>query len=184
MTSKAAKRQEAKAKKNKKQKPDDGVRAHWIENPYRDTQPNAQFIEAKVSIRESPAAWMFSHGHLDTAQLRAANRFRQLYERAGGGGPRAMDTTKEPVDGGNITDGITDSKTDAAKELHRARQKLGNDDAYELVERVCAERLWIKDIEVTKYRRTRAANNLRSNLTVLAEFWGYQGTIRAWRKAG
>lgn len=160
-----------------------------VENPnfqrgYAESATNPKTISAAYNARESPIAWMLVHERVNAAQAKAASIFRRNYEMAGGAGAKAIDYTKEPVDGGGFPDILTDRQAEAAKELGRARAALGFS-GYELVEQVCGQCLWINQIEATKWRQLQAANNLRDCLDVLADFWGVQRRpIRAYRKAG
>lgn len=148
-----------------------------VENPYFsgahfEDATNPRKITAAMSMRESPAIWMHQHKQLDDAQAACASRFRRHFEAAGGSGAKAMDTTKEPVDGGKVEDGITDSKVDAAKQLFRARAVL---DVYEyrIVEQVCGQCIWIKDLVASKRAQLVMAQDLRVALDKLAMLWGY-----------
>lgn len=141
-------------------------------------------IRAAVNMRESPVAWMLAHKHLDKAQVEAANEFRRCYETAGAADLKAMDTTKEPVDGGGFADVLTDRKMAATDKLHEAYDALGPA-GYSIVRSVCGDCVWLKDLEPTKRRQWEAGKHLKECLDVLAIRWGYQmPRTRTWRKAG
>lgn len=141
---------------------------------------NRRKSPAIANVRESPVAWMFKHDQLEVHQLEAANKFRKYYERTGGT-IQAMDTTKEPVDGGKVTDGLTDRKLHSAKELALAEKKLGKQ-GYKLVEQVCGECLWLNQIEPTKHYQRLAGRRLRESLDTLAFFWNLS-SVNTHRKA-
>lgn len=146
-------------------------------NPVHVGKPgNPEFVSAIMNPRESPIAWYYHHRRqtrVEQHHVRAANEFRRLYERTGGAGVKALDYGKEPVDGGNVSDGITDMKIDAAKVLAEAFYNIGSE-GYILIEKTCGELLWLKDQYATRYQQNLAMKQLIEALDVLAEFWGYQ----------
>jgi hypothetical protein len=80
---------------------------------------------AKVNVRESSIDHMHSRGRIDASQKQAGDRFRKLWEMASVGRNQAMDTTKEPVDGGGAGDPISDDLIRASLELSRVMRELG-----------------------------------------------------------
>lgn len=84
-----------------------------------------QRYAAKVNVRESSIDHMHSRGRIDASQKLAGDRFRKLWEMAAVGKNQAMDTTKEPVDGGGIGDPISDDLVKASQELARVMRALG-----------------------------------------------------------
>jgi len=145
---------------------------------------NPKRITAALNSRESPALWLFQHNQIDRAQYAAAVHFRRLYEQTAGSGIKAVNWLQEPVDGGAMVDTLTDARMNAAKELKRARELLGNQAIYDLVEMVCGQCWWVKDINiyVTKRQQLHAGKQLRLALEALSDFWGYtRRPIRAER---
>ncbi len=151
----------------------------------RDKVPGfPKHVRAAVNMRESPIVWMLAHDQVSTTQAKAASRFRELYEAAGSADLKAMDTTKEPVDGGGFPDILTDRKMQAAKDLKDVHALLGIE-GYRLIVNVCGECNWIRDLGHTQWKRLRLADKLRECLNALAIHWGYQTPkTRSWRKAG
>jgi len=90
-----------------------------------DPLERGQRYEAPVNVRESSIDHMHSRGRIDEAQKLAGDRFRRLWEKAAVGSNKAMDTTKEPVDGGGIGDPISDDLVKASVELSRVMRELG-----------------------------------------------------------
>lgn len=84
-----------------------------------------QRYTAQVNVRESSIDHMHSRGRIDASQKLAGDRFRKLWEMAAVGGNQAMDTTKEPVDGGGFGDPISDELIRAGLELSRVMRVLG-----------------------------------------------------------
>ncbi len=76
-----------------------------------------QRYTAVVNVRESSIDHMASRGRINTAQSEAGQRFRRLWEKAAVGRNQAMDPSKEFVDGGGITDPISDDLVKASVEL-------------------------------------------------------------------
>jgi hypothetical protein len=84
-----------------------------------------QRYQAQVNVRESSIDHMHSRGRIDASQKIAGDRFRKLWEMASVGSNKAMDTSKEPVDGGGIGDPISDDLIRASQELSRVMSSLG-----------------------------------------------------------
>lgn len=174
-------------KKRVKLEPEVWLTSVKIENPEHAFQHdeklgNPKFIHAPFNMRESPVTWMLKQKTIDEAQAKAASRFRSLYEAAGGAGVKALNYTKEPVDGGGFPDVLTDRKHRAGLELAEVQNFLGRA-GFGLVEQICGQCIWIKDIEPTKYRQIKTGKRLKECLTALAQFWNYQSRpITSWRK--
>lgn len=158
-----------------------------VENPdysreHHGAKANPKTVYAPINMRESPIVWYITHGNVDQAQGRAGTWLRRLHELAGGAGVQAMDYTREPVDGGNVTDGLTDIKATAAKRLKEAREELDREGCnWRLVEQVCAWGYFVKQISQTKRENAVMMQELRVSLEVLAIFWGYK-SLPAQRK--
>jgi hypothetical protein len=80
------------------------------------------------SIRNDPLAKLHSHHQIDDAQYRAGRAFQHDWERAERG-PRAVDPTREYVDGGQAREPITEGQRRAVLRLNRAERELGSDGA-------------------------------------------------------
>lgn len=146
-----------------------------IDSPYESTRHLGQERVA-VNMKESPSEYYYRRGWIDGAHRQASDKFRRLYETAGGSGVKAMDYTKEPVDGGSITDGITDAKVRSAKQLAEAHDVLGQS-GYKLVESVSGHGSWIKEVTASKWEAEQTMRNFKQCLDALALFWGYK-TVR------
>lgn len=153
-----------------------------VDNPYFqpehfESPSNPKTITALVNIRESAVETLFARGQLDKAQKRAADRFRGFWEAMGGAGAKAMDYTREYVDGGRSAESLTDRQINAGKELMQARSLLGARN-YDLVCKICGEGFALDEICRSKREKLTAADNLRSNLNDLAAMWGMLSTRR------
>jgi hypothetical protein len=78
------------------------------------------------SIRNDPLARLHSHHQIDEAQYRGGRAFQNDWERAERG-PRAVDPTREYVDGGQAREPITEGQRKAVLRLNRAERELGAD---------------------------------------------------------
>ena len=181
-------------RKPKKQQPDFVVNSKAVcvmvdvDNPFYSSthdgvKGNARYVRAIRNINESPHAWYANRGWITPPQAEAADRFRQLYERCAGSGLKAFDYTKEPVDGGLVSDGLTDARMRAAKELKGAYEKLGHS-GYDLVEQVCGHLTWVKQMTRNSYEAKQMMDLFRDALTTLSIYWGYQSTAQGRKKQG
>lgn len=147
----------------------------WATRFYNDTV-TPRWIPAMMNFKESAISLLASKGVLVAHQVAAADRFRQLYEDVGGAGAKALDYTKEPVDGGGRTDPISVVQLTAGLELKRAssvlRRRYG-DEAHKLVIAIAGEGKSIHDFCQTRRQRDTMTDNLRTYLDCLAELWGY-----------
>lgn len=80
------------------------------------------------STRDDPLADLHARGHIDEAQYRSGRAFQEDFETAERG-PRAIDPSKEAVDGGLMPEPITESQRKAAKQLAVVYRALGQNGA-------------------------------------------------------
>jgi hypothetical protein len=85
----------------------------------------AQWSSVAINVRESAIEHLASHKRINSAQAVAGDRFRRLWEQAAIGAVKAIDPTKDAVDGGAAGDLITDVMLAASEELKRALQAIG-----------------------------------------------------------
>lgn len=78
------------------------------------------------SIRNDPLGRLHSHHQIDEAQFRGGRAFQDDWEKAERG-PRALDTTREYVDGTGIREPITERQRRAVLRLNRIARELGTD---------------------------------------------------------
>lgn len=136
---------------------------------------NTRQVNATINIRESPLVWYATHGNIEADESRAGDWVRRLHELAGGAGVQAMDYEREPVDGGKISDGLTDLKATSAKRLIEARDELERNGLnWRIVEDVCAWGYFVKQISTSKRENAIMMQDLRNSLGCLAVFWGYR----------
>jgi hypothetical protein len=95
-----------------------------VENPLG-LEPGEKIIALR-SIRNDPLARLYSHRQIDEAQFQAGRAFQSDWEKAERG-PRAVDPTREYVDGGQGREPITEGQRKAVLRLNRAERELGAD---------------------------------------------------------
>ena len=78
------------------------------------------------STRDDPLADLHARHMIDEAQYQAGRAFQNDFETAERG-PRAVDPSKEAVDGGLMPEPITEAQRRAARQLATVYQKLGQD---------------------------------------------------------
>ena len=88
-------------------------------------EPGEKIIALR-SIRNDPLARLHSHHQIDEAQYRGGRAFQDDWEKAERG-PRAVDPTREYVDGGRAREPITERQRRAVLRLNRIEHELGAD---------------------------------------------------------
>lgn len=83
-------------------------------------------IVALRSTRGDPLAKLHTHHQIDEAQYRGGRAFQNDWEKAERG-PRAVDPTRERVDGGQGREPITEGQRRAVVRLNRIEHELGAD---------------------------------------------------------
>jgi hypothetical protein len=128
------------------------------------------------SLRDDPLASMHSRGHIDDAQMAAGRLWQRYREHSEVGGARAIDPTKEAVDGGRFKEPDITRQSRALAELKRADLKLGDYDR-SLVYDVLARNMSITEIaqarSITSGRQIcYLMERFRGALDDLAKLWG------------
>lgn len=95
-----------------------------VEDPMA-LEPGATILVMR-STRNDVLAAMKCRGHIDQAQFLAGREYQGDFETVEEG-PRAIDTTKEAVDGGRIPEPYSEKRSKATKRLERADRALGTD---------------------------------------------------------
>jgi hypothetical protein len=85
-------------------------------------------IAAMRSVRSDPLGRLHAHHQIDEAQYRGGRAFQNDWERAERG-PRAVDPTREYVDGARTREPVTESQRQAVLRLNRVERELGTDGA-------------------------------------------------------
>jgi hypothetical protein len=124
--------------KTKRNKPYNPARAH--DRRSRDLPRNAEVATVEIddplalepgdkivalrSIRNDPLGRLHSHRQIDEAQYQGGRAFQDDWEKAERG-PRAVDPTREYVDGGQAREPITEGQRKAVLRLNRIERELG-----------------------------------------------------------
>jgi len=95
-----------------------------VDNPLA-LEPGEKIVALR-SIRNDPLARLHTHHQIDEAQYQGGRAFQNDWERAERG-PRAVDPTREYVDGGQTREPITEGQRKAVLRLNRAERELGAD---------------------------------------------------------
>jgi hypothetical protein len=88
-------------------------------------EPGEKIVTLR-SLRNDPLGRLHSHHQIDEAQYQGGRAFQDDWEKAERG-PRAVDPTREYVDGGRAREPITERQRKAVLRLNRAERELGAD---------------------------------------------------------
>lgn len=94
-----------------------------VDDPYP-LEPGAKIIVMR-SLRDDPLQTLFVKKVIDEAQFAGGSAYMEDWETAERG-PRAIDPTKEAVDGGRLPEPFTERQRKATKRLNEANAALGN----------------------------------------------------------
>lgn len=127
-----------------------------VEDPYDPKRPDGlRIMRPKIAaLRDDPIGRMFNRGQLEHAsddghaakvRFDAARRWQAVYDRAEVGGARAIDFTREVVDGCMLKTPDTAGLHEAQQQLLEFDCQLGEEGA-SLVRAVLGERCELKDV--------------------------------------
>ena len=141
-------------------------------------------IVALRSIRNDPLGRLHSHHQIDEAQYRGGRAFQDDWEKAERG-PRAVDPTREYVDGGSAREPITERQRRAVLRLNRVERELGADGVM-LVHEVLVLGMTMEQIGQRRGLRGQRwmdyfSKRFRECLDRLAQIYGF-ATAQAARK--
>lgn len=149
-----------------------------VDNPHysRDhhgTSGNPKKIQVSYNPNESYVGYLYSKSLINEACKKAGDRVRQAYERIGGAGARAIDYSKEPVDGGSRAQDIPDQMIEAGRLLREVHGVLGPQ-GHSLVLDLAGAGLWPRDLAPRDSSMQRYLSmRFRECLESLAVHWGY-----------
>lgn len=142
------------------------------DNPFSYGSGNPmQQIKVLKNRRSSPCTEYRNRQLITHYQEQAANTFEATYARSKAT-VQAMDTAKEPVDGGSISGAMADGAIDAIKDLIGLHQAMGAP-AYLLLEQVCGHGVYVNDMARHTRERSQMMAQLREALDCAAVYWGY-----------
>jgi hypothetical protein len=150
------------------------VAAVEVDDPY--AMDPGEKIVALRSIRNDPLGRLHSHRQIDEAQYQAGRAFQDDWEKAERG-PRAVDPTREYVDGGQAREPITESQRKAVLRLNRVEGELGAVGAA-LVHEVLILGVTMEQFGLRRGLRTQRwkdyfSRRLRECLDRLAQIYGF-----------
>lgn len=137
-----------------------------------DPENPGRYSPAMRSTRDDPVAGLYARRAIDTAQMSAARIWQRHWETAHGCVVKAIDPTREPVDGhGAARPDFTDRQRESIFELHRVRIVLGYE-GDRIVILVLAERLNLTELATRIARPTKYAGlRFRECLETMAKRW-------------
>lgn len=91
-----------------------------VDDPYE----RGEKITVLRQLRGDPLGRLHAHGQIDDAQYHAGRAYQQDWEAAERGA-RAIDPTKEAVDGGQLPEPITEGQAKARARLIEVQRELG-----------------------------------------------------------
>lgn len=150
------------------------VRVVTVDDPY---EAGAK-IQAIASLRDDPLGRLHARDQIDQAQYEAGRHWQRLWSDAQIGGLKAMDTTKEPVDGGRtVSEPFTDRNRRAIRELGRLSRVLGLE-GESLVRDVLGNRMFADQVAASRGISSRRgiayiSARFRECLETLATEFGY-----------
>lgn len=148
-------------------------------DPY---EPGAK-ITVLRSLRDDPLAAMHNAKQIDQAQFIAGRHWQRAFELTSVGGVRAVDLTRERVDGGGIPQPtLSDAQVRAFADLKRAMSALGLE-GESLIKDFLGRGFTLRDIAVRRGVTGERARGyigwrLRECLDTLAVEFGYAGRAK------
>lgn len=148
-----------------------------VDDPYSD---KGEKIEVLRSIRDDPLEGMKARRQVDDAQYLAGREWQKFNEQACVGSIRAIDPTKEAVDGGQMPEPITDKQIKAFHQLYEADRELGAAGKTLVRDILGFDRLSIAAAAAKHgFSGEREINYIgrrfRECLETLAKLWGFAG---------
>lgn len=146
-----------------------------VDDPYGTTFDK---IVVFRNLRDDPLAAMNDAGQVSQWQYIAGRHWQKCYELSELGGARAIDPTREAVDGGRMPEPLSDAKCRALGDLAKARQALGQEGGA-LIQHVLGEHMTMGQCASVRGMSTDREKNylgrrLRECLDTLAEEFGYK----------
>ena len=137
-----------------------------------DPEHPGRYSPAMRSTRDDPVAGLYARRAIDTAQMSAARIWQGHWEAAHGCVVRAIDPTREPVDGhGAAADAFSDRQRDAVLELRAVSVVLGWE-GDRIVRLVLADRLTIIELSERIHRPAKYSGlRFRECLETMAKRW-------------
>ncbi|MBI5318675.1 hypothetical protein [Bradyrhizobium sp.] len=150
-----------------------------VDDPFG-TEPGDKIVALR-STRDDPLAKLHTHHQIDDAQYRGGRAFQNDWEKAERG-PRAVDPTRERVDGGQVREPVTEAQRRAVVRLNRIEQELGADGTA-LVHEVLIRGMTMQQVGesrglITQRWKDYLARRFQECLDRLALFYGFAASAR------
>jgi hypothetical protein len=143
-----------------------------VDDVVEDPDRPGKFSPAMRSHRDDPVAGLYARRAIDTAQYSAARVWQGHWQTAHGCMVRAIDPTREPVDGrGERRDAFTDRQHQAVLELREVGIMLGWE-GDRIARLVLADRLTITELSARIQRPAKYSGlRFRECLETMAKRW-------------
>lgn len=153
-----------------------------VDNP--DPEQVGDKIVAYRTLRRDPLAWMHAHKHINDAQYQAGRAWQRDWETVEQGA-RAIDPTKEAVDGGRLAEPLSDRRLKASDSLAGVAGLFSTrPDDKRILHAFLALGMGIEQIGLVYFGRygagyvRRLSERLKGILEELAVFYGYAMRVR------
>lgn len=146
-----------------------------VDDPHA-LEPGDKLIVMR-SLRDDPLAAMHAAGQLDECQYMAGRHWQKALELAEVGSVKAIDPSKEAVDGGQLADPISEPQQKAIRDMARCDKALGSEGAA-LIRDVLGKGLTVTDAAKRRGLENEAGRKylgkrFRECLDTLAYVLGY-----------
>jgi hypothetical protein len=146
-----------------------------VEDPYE----RGEMIVVSRQLRGDPLGRLHAHGQIDQAQYNAGRTYQRDWETAERGA-KAIDPSKEAVDGGQIPEPLTDRQLKARKRLMKIHNELGRRLTV-VIQAVLIEKQNIRTFSGSTSQSIlkRSGNLFRVGLDEIAEIYGFANGEKA-----
>jgi hypothetical protein len=150
-----------------------------VDDPYE----RGEKIEVIRQLRGDPLARLHAHRQIDEAQYHAGRAYQADWERAERGA-RAIDPSKEAVDGGRFPEPLTEPQIASRKRLVEAQRELGRR-LTRVLEAVVIHGMTMEQIAQSESQSLikMQGNLFRTALNELAIFYGLSNAKRQYHVA-
>jgi hypothetical protein len=163
--------------------------SHYLKPADNENMPNAKLAtrtirdpydnslrQATANVRADALGELMARNKIQHHQMEAGRELESAFERASVTGVKAMDFSREPVDGGKgFNDPYNDAKHQAGNFIAHAKRHLG-DSGYRLLEMILRERHSVEDVAAALACDPRfVIVRLREALEKLATASGHTG---------
>jgi hypothetical protein len=153
-----------------------GIANHLTPKEVDDPYEVGGKIVAMRNLRNDPLARLHDRNQIDEAQYHGGRAFQHDFETAERG-PRAIDPSKEYVDGGLMPEPITEAQRKATKRLATVNRGLGENGSAlimaVLIERITIEKICEDRGLLAERERLYVGRRFRECLDDLAKFYDF-----------